>query len=284
MSTMSDKKLSAKLTEIKKARLYEHHSPTPGMGQQCFYDLINHKTLSVNYFPNQEEIDIMVHNGPTMPKNKLGFTSYRSNVWGDLGNGTTKFMLAPDHLDYDTITPQCLIDGFDDLKAGLTIENVTEGQLYLTKIRGGKQFALLKINKVVLPEYRNYSRRMFIDCYVDFEYKYYTINNTNLGLRRWLNGLLSKELIIINTPPDHVIYIKNKVQLETKIIPREIISRKVKWSVSDKNIAKINHFGLFQAISKGEVIVTAELENSNISTRIKLLVKEHSSKETYLFQ
>ena len=271
---MNDKKkLSTKLTEIKKARLYEHNSPTPGMGQQCFYDFIHHKTLSVNFFPNKEDIDMIVHNGPTLPKKKIGFTSYRSNVWGDQGNGFTKFMTAPIHFDYESATAQDLIENFDDLYASLTIENVQLGKVYLVKVRGGIQLVAMKIVKVSMPGIHNHRNGIFLDSYFDFEYKYYQVG-FNLSLKNFFQNNVLSEQINIQVPSDESIGVNTSIQLNAHITPKLFLKKKLVWKVNDGSKASITQDGILTTHKPGCIIVTVTAPQLNLQSEVRIMIHE----------
>ena len=65
------------------------------------------------------------------------------------------------------------------------------------------------------------------------------------------------------------------LQLEIKKIkPADAFNQKVKWSSSDKDVAKVDKKGKVKAVGKGECIITCEAKDgSGAIAKVKIKVK-----------
>lgn len=179
------------LTEVVGKRLYEHHSPgakSPSggvSGEKSGYDFVTHTFISsfnpANFgkYTNGEELDIdmVEHNGPAArPLKSFGFTSGVSSIWnGDIrGNSITKWVAASSSFDYTSVSNVSALKA--EYNAGTpdsSVESVTEGGIYIAKIRNTEMYVAMKCYNVT-------NGSMNSDIYFDFDYKYGTASSVSL--------------------------------------------------------------------------------------------------------
>lgn len=166
-------------------RLYEHHSPMIAGGQgasgvQSAYDFVNHTyynsydSATFDAYTNGEEanIDMAEHNGPYGNQGPFGFTSGVSSIWnGDIqGNGTTKWMKAPQGFNYATIADVSdIATAYNASMATTAIAEVEENAIYLGKIRNTDLYVAMRAFNIKNKGGGNN------DVYFDFEYKFGTL-------------------------------------------------------------------------------------------------------------
>jgi hypothetical protein len=191
--------IAQQLTEKKAVRIYEHHSSSingnkqfgaGANGDSSGYDFVKHTyygsfhpTLGKQWSASElENIDMVEHNGKFGNNGPFGITSGVSTIWsGDIkGNGTTMYMEAPVTFNYATSTKVTDIkNAFDSAKATVAIGAVTNGKIYLARIRKGNQYVAMRITNVLnLPPNFNMGNA---DVYFDFDYKYGTYDPTGVN-------------------------------------------------------------------------------------------------------
>jgi hypothetical protein len=188
------------LTEVVGKRLYEHHSPGARnasggtSGEKSGYDFVAHDFISsfnpANFgqYTNGEEqnIDMVEHNGPAArPLKSFGITAGVSSIWnGDIrGNGTTKWVAASAGFDYSNVSNVSALKA--EYNAGTpdsSIESVTEGGIYIARIRETEMYVAMKCYNVT-------NGNMGTDVYFDFDYKYGTVSNVGLPEEKALSNI-----------------------------------------------------------------------------------------------
>lgn len=177
------------LTEKTGLRFYEHHSSdmtgkdigTDANGSKSGYDFVsgnyynsfNESTFGPYTNGENQNIDMVEHNGPFGTGNGaayLGFTSGVSTIWnGDIkGNGTTKWMKAPANFDYTAADDVKDLSGvYNDAMASQNVNAVKKDEVYIGRIRGGNQYVVIKCTATKLPA----SSQGKDNIYFDFSYK-----------------------------------------------------------------------------------------------------------------
>ena len=88
------------------------------------------------------------------------------------------------------------------------------------------------------------------------------------------------EKITIKGKSKRILYVGNKIELNVKVNPEEVVnvSKKIKWVSSNKEIAKVNAKGEVVAKKPGTVHVYAKSKkDKNIKDRVKIIVKQEYS-------
>ncbi|HEY1031798.1 MAG TPA: T9SS type A sorting domain-containing protein [Flavipsychrobacter sp.] len=186
------------VTEKKGIRIYEHHSSSINGGKpfgvgangaMCGYDFVKHQHHGSFNPANMgkwsaaevENIDMVEHGGPFGSNTPFGFTSATSTIWaGDImGNGKTTFAKAPASFNYATATDVETIKNAHPLVGPNTVNGLTVGDVYISRVRGTNMYAAIKITAVKnLPS--NYKSGDTASMYFDFDYKYGTAKATGI--------------------------------------------------------------------------------------------------------
>jgi hypothetical protein len=171
-------------------RFYEHHSPLiagsmGANGAQSGYDFVNHtyyNSFDASTFGEYKQgeeanIDMVEFRGPYgNPRGNFGFTAGVSDIWGGeiKGNGITKWMPAPNGFNYETITDVKNISMvYNATVAKVDIGAVTEGAVYIARIRNTDEYVAIRTTNVTNASAANY--------YFDFEYKYGTLSKVSVN-------------------------------------------------------------------------------------------------------
>lgn len=249
------------LTEIVGKRLYEHHSPgaqspTGGTsGTKSGYDFVTHGFVSsfnpANFgkYSNGEEqdIDMVEHNGPAArPLKSFGFTAGVSSIWnGDIrGNGITKWVEASSSFDYSSVSSVSALKA--EYNAGTpdsSIESVTEGSIYIAKIRNTEMYVAMKCYNVT-------NGSMNTDIYFDFDYKYGTVSTVSLREEEEQYHITvfptpaSSVLTLVNDKPEAINLTISSI--EGRTIRELKIQGKESYQLDISNWDKGNYFIKFQ--------------------------------------
>lgn len=155
---------SQALTEITGIKFYEHHGPSGVLGDSSAYDFVNHQyknaRLPTGVSPDR---DMVEHNGLVTTMIPFGFTSGSSSVWNGLfsGNGTTKYQLVTG-FNYTAATQTSIVNAYNSATASTTVATVTNGQIYVAKIRNLNYYVVIKVTGVNVSTTNDFT----------FDYKY----------------------------------------------------------------------------------------------------------------
>jgi hypothetical protein len=211
------------LLEKTSLRFYEHHSSTKtdapfgegANGDQSAYDFVGHKYLTsfdmgtyTAYGINSkipESIDMVEHNGPYGNGGGIGFTSSESTIWAQTGppyirgNDQTLYMRAPSSFNYETATQMSDIkNAFNESNASKSVMAVSEGAVYLAKLRNAEKYIAIKVTGV-----KNMTgSEDYDDVYFNFNYKY---AGTASGIKETDNLI---ELVIFPNPATSALQIQ----------------------------------------------------------------------------
>lgn len=205
--------------EVTGKRLYEHHSPAMrGLngrpdGGKSGYDFVKHDfissfdpaTFSAYTNGEEEKIDMVEHNGPYSKVKKIGITSGYSSIWvGDIvGNRKTKWVVASANFDYSAVTTVEEIEKeFNSGSPDSSVEAMTEGTVYIAKIRETKMYVAMRCYNVTN------SARPGKDVYFDFDYKYGTRKDEQTGIES-NDRNIGSNLVVYPNPASNTINLKN---------------------------------------------------------------------------
>jgi len=174
--------MSQTLKEKTGLRFYEHHSPTPNpdptpgsqnsvLGLKSAYDFTTHQFIDISGTYDGNIVDMMATNGQVGNPGIWGFTSGESNIWYEMGNGTTKYSLAPSGFDYANATAETIKNAFDASSAEVEVGSITGDALYIAKLRGEEKYIAIRIYNATNVDYEPTTGDL-IDQYFDFDYKY----------------------------------------------------------------------------------------------------------------
>ncbi|GGH69838.1 T9SS type A sorting domain-containing protein [Phaeocystidibacter marisrubri] len=258
------------LTEIVGKRLYEHHSPGARnanggpSGEKSGYDFVAHDFVSsfnpANFgrYTNGEEqnIDMVEHNGPASGTGKaFGITSGTSSIWaGDIrGNSTTSWVVASSSFDYTNATSATELR--DEYNAGVpdsSIESMTEGAVYIARIRNTGMFVAMKCYNVT-------NGNMGSDIYFDFDYKYGTVSTVSLDEEN-----VEDHITMYPMPASDVLTIANSNTEPVTASISALDGRLLSTFTVQKNT---NHPVDISNLAQGTYLVTIQARGGRVFTR-----------------
>ncbi len=156
--------------------LYEHHGACcPGMrGDSSAWDFVNHRYINaVEPLGSHPNRDMVEHNGLVTTKLPFGFTSAESSIWGGsfAGNKSTKYCQLSE-FDYDSATLETVITSFNSEQARFNVDSVSEGDIFIARIRNLELYALIKIIGINVRSPNDFQ----------FDYKYFDKASSSFDL------------------------------------------------------------------------------------------------------
>lgn len=240
----------SQLQEKKNIRLYDHHSDISGVpflgGDRSGYNLLNGE-----YVKLFEGIRIAISAQERAPIDLAEFfffdqsagrytrAGFTSGLDDDQigGNNLTVFSKANSSFNYENVSEVSeLIQAFDANSASKTISNVSEGEVYIAKLREEEIYAAILIEKVMID---NPAENAVEEYYFDFSYKISESDGVNGGGESGGEGesvVLSAvdkklKLVIFPNPVDEVIMLED--------VPAKI-TKAVVWSTDGKSQSEVN--------------------------------------------